>query len=92
MHTALDEEECRLEYAKNWIKARLYGYLLGRGNHPSMEHDVPRAITFGLSRAIFQIIVESLPSDGASDRFRDILTILRKTCASPRTGRPEVRY
>jgi hypothetical protein len=74
---AIDEEECRLEYSKNWIKARLYGYLLGRGSHESLAHDIERAKTYGLSRAVFQIIIDSLPSEGSADRFRDILTSLR---------------
>ncbi len=75
---AIDEEECRIEYSKSWIKARLYGYLLGRGSRQSIEHDIHRAKTFGISRAIFQIIIDSLPFERASDRFRDILTILRE--------------
>jgi hypothetical protein len=74
---AVDAEESRLEYSKNWIKARLYGYLLGKGSQESIEHDIHRAITFGLSKAVFQIIIDSLPCEGTSDRIKDILTILR---------------
>jgi hypothetical protein len=74
---AAEAEECRLEYSKNWIKARLYGYVLGRGSLQSIEHDIHRAIVFGISKAVFQIIIDSLPFEGTPDRFKDILTIMR---------------
>jgi hypothetical protein len=87
---AIDAEECRLEYSKNWIKARLYGYLLGKGSHESIEHDIHRAKTFGISKAIFQIIIDSLPFERASERFRDIITILREDFNSRHVNRPVV--
>jgi hypothetical protein len=76
----IDAEECRIEYSKNWIKACLFNYILGRGSRETLEHDIHMAKTYGISKAIFQVIIESLPSDRESDRFRDILTVLRKDC------------
>ncbi len=79
MHTT-DAEECRIEYSKSWIKACLFNYLLGRGSQETLEHDIHMAKTYGISKAIFQVIIESLPFDRGSDRFRDIITVLRKDC------------
>ena len=75
---AIDTEECRIEYSKNWIKACLYNYLLGKGSYETIESDIHRAKTYGISKAIFQIIIDSLPFDRASVRFKDIITILRR--------------
>ena len=75
-----DTEECRIEYSKNWIKACLYKYLLGKGSYETIECDIYRGKTYGISKAIFQIIIDSLPFDRASDRFKDIITIFRKDC------------
>jgi len=83
---AVDAEESRLEYSKNWTKARLYGYVRGKGTRESIEHDIHRAITFGISKDVFQIIIESLPFVGTSDRLKDILTILRKYYYSDRVN------
>lgn len=77
MHT-IDAEECRIEYSKSWIKACLFNYMLGKVSRDTLEHDIHMAKTYGISRAIFQIIIESLPFDRGSDRFRDIMTVLRK--------------
>ena len=77
MHVA-DTEECRIEYSKNWIKACLYNYLLGKGSYETIESDIHRAKAYGISKAIFQIIIDSLPFDRASVRFKDIIIILRR--------------
>jgi hypothetical protein len=76
----IDTEECRIEYVKTYIKASLYRYLLGKGSYETIESEIYRAKHSGISKTIFQIIIESLPFDRASDRFKDIITILRKDC------------
>jgi len=78
---ATDAQECRIEYSKNWIKASLYRYLLGRGSYETVRSDIQRAKAYGISKAVFQIIIDSLPFDRATDRFKDILEILRKDTA-----------
>ena len=77
---ATDTEEYRIEYSKHWIKACLYKYLAGKGSHKTIAHDLQMAKNYGISKAVFQIIIDSLPFDKASDRFKDIIMILRKDC------------
>jgi hypothetical protein len=76
----IDTEKCRIEYLKNWIKACIYRYLTGKGSHETIARDLHTAKNYGVSKAIFQIIIDSLPFDKASDRFKDIIMILRKDC------------
>ena len=77
---ATDTEECRIEYSKNWIKACLYRYLAGKGSQETIARDLQMAKNYGISKAIFQVIIDSLPFDKASDRFKDIIMILRRDC------------
>ncbi|KPJ87552.1 MAG: hypothetical protein AMS17_08225 [Spirochaetes bacterium DG_61] len=77
---ATETETCRIEYLKNWIKACLYRYLAGKGSHETIARDIHKAKNFGITKAIFQVIIDSLPFDKASDRFKDIIMILRKDC------------
>ncbi len=76
-----DKEEFRLEYAKNWIKSCLHSYLKGNRTLNKINGEIQAAKKYGISKETFQIIIDSLPFDKKSERFRDILEMLKRDCA-----------
>lgn len=77
---ATDRRESIIEYSKHWIKACLYRYLAGKESYERILDDLKRAKKYGITKETFQIIIDSLPFDRDSIRFREVITILRKDC------------
>ena len=71
------KEENRKEYSINWIKGCLYNYLNGKGNFDKIKADIQSAKRYGVSGGNFQTIIDALPFDRESERFKDILEIMR---------------
>ncbi len=76
--SVINAKECGIEYSKHWIKACMYNYLKGKGSTDQIHSDIHKAKIQGISKDIFQIIIDSLPFDRQSARFKDIIKILRK--------------
>jgi DNA gyrase/topoisomerase IV subunit A len=81
----INAKEGVIEYSKHWIKACMYNYLKGRGSIDQIQSDIHKAKTQGISNDVFQIIIDSLPFDRQSARFKDIIKLLRKDWDYPDT-------
>ena len=68
----------RTEYSITWIKARLYRYLEGKSDGPSVLSDIEKAKRYGVTKSHIQIITESLPFERSSERFKLLLKLLRE--------------
>ena len=59
------------------MKIRLYKYLDGRSNFEKIKSEIQSAKRFGLTGGNFQTIIDALPFDHNSERFKDILEIIK---------------
>ncbi len=71
------EAEHRKEYSINWIKGCIYKYLDGKGSFEKIKAEIQSAKRHGVSKGNFQIIIDALPFDRRSERFKDILKIFK---------------
>ncbi len=71
------EDEHSKEYSINWIKGCIYKYLDGKGNFEKIKAEIQSAKRYGVSRGNFQTIIDALPFDRESERFKDILKIFK---------------
>ncbi len=71
------KDEHSKEYSINWIKGCLYNYLNGKGSFEKIKAEIQIAKRHGVSKGNFQIIIDALPFDRSSERFKDILEIFK---------------
>jgi hypothetical protein len=73
-----ESNDRRTEYSITWTKARLYRYLEGKSDEPSVLRDIEKAKRYGVTKDNIQIITESLPFERSSERFKLLLKLLRE--------------